>query len=148
MAVKLEGQGPDWPLLKVLLQAAIVPGVMESGKVAGTVLNVTVTEANVVARLLATGVPQPVTGSQPVPALYPLLFPEVMSWKSTEYNAGLFAVWYNKGSIFPKATPFLSCRTIARKPDHKGVERLVPEQPNQPASGDILAVPHLSDSVE
>lgn len=79
MAVKLGGHGLDPPLTKVLLQAVIVPGVVESGNVAGTVLNVTVTEAKDNARLLATGVPQPVTGSQPVPAGYPLLFPEVMS---------------------------------------------------------------------
>jgi len=35
------------------------------------------------ARLLATGVPQPVTGSHPTPAEYPLE-PEVTSWNNVE----------------------------------------------------------------
>jgi hypothetical protein len=76
VAIKLGVQAPDCAFTNVFPHAVIVPGVVESGKEAGTVLNIT--EEKVNARLLAIGEPQPVTGSQPVPAAYPL-FPVVTS---------------------------------------------------------------------
>ena len=50
-----------------------------------TVTVVTIDDARAVASWFAIGVPHPVTGSHPVEALYPLLDPEVMSWKYDEY---------------------------------------------------------------
>ena len=65
-------------------QAVIEPGVTPAGNEDGTVSNVTDAEAKARARLSAIGEPHPVTGSQPIPAEYPLFVPEVTSWKSEE----------------------------------------------------------------
>jgi hypothetical protein len=99
-----------------------------------------------VARLLAMGVPHPVTGSHPTPAEYPLLEPEVTSWNIVEYEEPS-ARGYNSGLIIPNPPPPFTCNATPRKPAQRGVERLVPAHPNHPALAE-LDVPHKFDAVE
>jgi hypothetical protein len=93
------------------------------------VVGVTLLLESADARLLAIGVPQPVTGSHPTAAEYPLLEPEVMSWNIVEYE-GLSATWYNCGAIIPNCSPPLTCNATPRKPAQRGVDRLVPATPS------------------
>ena len=99
-----------------------------------------------VARLLAMGVPHPVTGSHPTPAEYPLLEPEVTSWNIVEYEEPA-ASWYSKGLMIPNPPPPFTCNATPRKPAQSGVERLVPAHGNHPAPVEA-DTPHISDAVE
>jgi hypothetical protein len=84
VAEKLLGQVLDCSFVNVFPQVVMEPADVPVGNVDGVVLNMTCPAANSACpKLFAIGEPHPVTGSQPVPAEYPL-DPEVISWKFDE----------------------------------------------------------------
>src|SRR5579884_4188282 len=115
--------------VEVAVGAGVRVGVAVGGT--GVAVGLAVPPARSRATLYRSGLPRPVTASQPVPALYAPLVPEVMSW-----NGAYACVWlarlYSLGSKKPTDVPWAArywLRT-AVMPAHSGLARLVP--PNCP----------------
>src|SRR5579859_7965191 len=79
------------------------------------------------AMLATSGVPHPVTASQPGPAEYWPFEPVVMSWNTLEYSEELPS-WYSSvgAALSETLCCAASCRSRAQVAAHAGAPRLVP----------------------